>query len=306
MAEDSAPDVHLEVNAGLSVEKDGPDAKRDEVTDADDINPDAEKRDEKKEDKKEPEQKDDKPGEEPPADKGEKKVEGAEDDRLKAMETRLTNLERDKKNLQIALHKERQGKKSEKSKPDAEALTDEQLEKILEDNPDPKTALKVTRYMAEKIARGMKDTAIADVQTGQRSKAMENLLLERYPALADEGSDMRVEVDSEKEALGLKDHPYGDFFAVGSKVLQNLPAIIKEAYERGKKEALSVKADEKRGEKIKDADLTPKGKKSATGGVDSLTKEQKESAKQMGLTPSQMKVYANLVGKKPRTVAVEG
>ncbi len=305
-AEAEVPEVGLEINAGLSAKEEGQTDAGAKVENVDDIKPDAESSDkETKKETKPDAKKEEKPdGDEPPADKGDKKVEEA--DKLKAFETRLERLERDKKNLQIALHKERQGKKTaEKAKPE-DVLTDEQLEKIIEENPDPKTQLRVVRYMAEKIAKGMKDTAIADVNTTQRSKAMEKLLLDRYPALAEEGSDMRVEVDEAKEHLGIKDHPYGDFFAVGSKVLESLPQLLKNAYEKGKQDAISVKAEEKRGEKIKESDLTPKGKKSATSSVDSLTKEQQETAKQMGMSPSQMKVYAKLVGKSAKTVAVEG
>jgi hypothetical protein len=280
------PEVGLEINAGLTEDKEADPAE--DVKDVDDmLNGEKDEKDEKT-----------------PADKGEEKE--VEDPKLKTMEQRLTRLEEDKKNLKIALHKERQEKKAAKAAPDDPVLTDEQLEKILEENPDSATQLKVVRYMAEKIAKGERKTAIEDVNAGQRSREMNKLLLDRYPDLADEGSAMRVEIEETKENLGISDHPYGDFFAVGARVLENLPTILTNAYEKGKKEALGEKAELKRGEKINGGKLTPGGKKTAPSGVEGLTKEQNESATQMAMTPSQRKIYAQLVGKNTKTVSVEG
>jgi hypothetical protein len=285
------PEVNLTIDAGLPEKKEAVDSS---VTDVDDILESKEKGKEppvkKEEEKKEP-----LPGKE--------KEKPAEDDRFKTMETRLTRLEQDKKNLRIALHKERQGKKAE-TKEDV-TLSDEQLKNILKENPDdPDIQLKVTRYMAEKIAKGMKDTALSEVDVSQKSKAINKLLLDRYPALADEGSEMRTEIDEVKESLGIKEHPFGDAFAVGVRVVENLPTLLTNAYNKGKEAALGTVAEKKRGEKIDESKLSPKGSGKSSV-VTELTADQDGTAKQLNMTASQKKIYAKLVGKQPRTLSVE-
>jgi hypothetical protein len=243
-----------------------------------------------------------------PADKGEVKVE----DELKVLRQELDSLKTDKKNLQKALHGERQKLKERTKKESDVELTDEHLENIIRENTDPVTGvtdpkilLRVTRYMAERIARGEKDKAISEVDVSQKSRAVNNLLLERYPQLAEESSEMRIEIDQVKESLGLKDNPFGDAFAVGVRVVEKLPTILTNAYERGKKDALGVIAEEKRGDGIADSKLTPKGDGKSSSKDSGLTKEHLESANSLDLTASQKKIYAKLVGKNPRTVSVE-
>jgi hypothetical protein len=295
--EASRDEVSVIVDGGLSQDKTDQDDQKDGVTDVDNINASGDDKTDAKT-KAAPKEKD----AEKPADKGETKV---ATDEVKTLTQRLDRLETDKKNLQIALHKERQAKKGTQ-KAEETVLTDEQLERIIEENPgDPKIQLRVTRYMAEKIAKGMKDTAMSEVDVSQKSKAMNNLLLERYPQLSDESSDMRVEIDQVKESLGLANHPFGDAFAVGFRVFESLPTLLTNAYERGKKESLGTAAEKKRGDKIKDSELTPKGKGKPSADAEELSKEHADTAKQMNMTPSQMKIYKQLVGKQPRTLSVE-
>lgn len=293
------PEVGLTINEGLPEKKEGQAEPEKGVDDVDDLvtgddNPEG----------KETPKKEKKDGEEPPADKGEKKVETAAE---KALREENAILKEKKKNLERALHQERQGKKATaKEGKDETPLNDDQLIQILRDNPDPETQLRVARYVANLEAKKAKDIAIADVGTSQRSRAMNQFLSENYPSLYEDGSETRTDIDSVKVNLGIVDHPYGDFFAVGTRVLENLSKITKDAYERGKQDALAGKAEENRGKKIEEASLTPKGK--GTGGkngVEGLTKEQRETAKQMGMTPSQLKIYAQLTGKAARTVSVE-
>jgi hypothetical protein len=289
MAEDEVPEVNITVDEGLTETSEVKEGSE-RVENVDDIGTDLK---EKGGEKKPPEKK------EAPADKGESKVE--ED--IKAIRSELDSLKKDKKNLQIALHKERQGKK-EAPKDDV-VLTDKQLQSIIEENPDnPEVLLRVTRYMAEKIAKGEKAAAISEVDVSQKSKAVNKLLLDRYPALADDSSEMRTEIDQVKESLGIADSPFGDAFAVGVRVVENLPTLLTNAYEKGKKDALGTVAEKKRGDKIDDTKLSPKGSGKSTV-VTELTADQSSTAKQLNLSPSAAKIYAKLVGKQPKTLSVE-
>ncbi len=261
-------------------------------------------------------------GEESPK-KGEKAESGETDDKkggepkgkepapkkspeILALEQRLTTLETKKKNLEIALHKERQAKKATPKEEEA-ALTDDQLKKIMEENPDPDTQLRVMRYMAQQVAKGAKKDAIDEVTVSAKAKQMNAYLLQNYPALADESSDMRTEVDATKEALGFTDHPYGDYIATGVRVLENLPDILKQAYEKGKVAALGEGAEAARKAKIKGEELTPGGKRGGSeSGGDGLTASQKEAAKRMGLRGPALATYTKLVGRNARSITVEG
>lgn len=280
---------------------------KDSVTDADDLveesgddkdTGDTEKGKIKVSEKSDEEEKSDKT----PDDKGEKKV----DPKLSEFEQRLARLEKDKRDLQIALHKERQAKKAAPKKEEDAELSDEQLEQILRENPgDEKVWLRVQNYIAQRAAKRQKVEAIQEVNTSAIKQKLDGLILSRYPDLTIEGSEMRNEVEQVKSALGLSNHPYGDFFAVGTRVLETLPQIIKDAYEKGRADGISGKADERRKDKIKGDELTPSGGKKKSGGDAELSKDQSEAAKQMNLTASQKRIYKSLVGKSPRTVSVE-
>ena len=105
--------------------------------------------------------------------------------------------------------------------------------------------------------------------------------------------------------FGLNDHPLGDFYAAGAVALSSLPQIMKSEFERGKKEALGGKADEKRIEDIGKKTPADAGKKAGKS-AETLTDQAKATADQMEMTPGQRKIYAKMLGnKKLNTVSVE-
>jgi hypothetical protein len=162
-------------------------------------------------------------------------------------------------------------------------------------------------YMMNKTASEKKTEALNEVRVGQAKREMDAFLLERYPSLANDDSEMRVEVEQAKAKYGLTDHPYGDYFGVATRVMETLPDIIRQAYEKGKTDGMSHKADDKRREKISESDLTPSGKKKGDTTGD-LTPSQKETAKALGFKPGSTayKHYVSLVSaKSARGVYVE-
>lgn len=296
MPDDLTPEVNLSVNDGITEEKDAGEVSG-SVENVDDITPDK-----KEPDKKEPSQKEEPEKKSAPTGK---EKESAEENRFKEIEGKIARLEQDKKNLQKALHTERQ-KKKEPAKEDSVTLSDDQLLGIIKENPEnPEVLLRVVRYVSERAAKGEKAAAISEIDVSQKSKAVNNMVLERYPSLAEESSEMRTEIDAVKESLGLKDSPFGDAFAVGVKVVEQLPTLLRNAFEKGKAEALKDAAEKKRGDKIEDTKLTPKGKGKAADDADELTQDQSSTASQLGMTPSQKKIYAKLVGKQPKVLSVE-
>ena len=187
-------------------------------------------------------------------------------------------------------------------------LTDSQLEKLLEDantEGDTKVQLNVLKYLAQQISQGEAKEAVNAAEMSRKSDNYRGMLEERFPDIGDPNSDMRLDIDRVKADLNVADHPYGDMFAVGYRLFEDMDALIEASFEAGKEEGLKGTADEKRKQEIK-AKALPSSKKSPYKKTHGLTESQLETAKQMGLKPEQLPAYSKLVGKRPRTVSVEG
>jgi hypothetical protein len=244
-----------------------------------------------------------------PADEGVKSVEAQLkelQDKTSAYESQTKKLEQANKGLLKDLYKERQAKKEASAKKDdGPPLTDAQLQQILDENPgDTATMLKVVAYKSAQAAKEAKGTALDEVAENNRAKVANDFLLSRYPALADETSEMRQEVEQVKERFGLTNHKMGDLFAVGIRVAEDLPKIIQGAYEKGKADAIAIAANKKREGDIKNGELTPRGK--GKSDITSFSKTQADTANQMGLSKSQQAILATIKkGKAARSVVVE-
>ncbi|MCK4240810.1 MAG: hypothetical protein KAX30_04245 [Candidatus Atribacteria bacterium] len=222
----------------------------------------------------------------------------------KSWEEKIDKLEEDKKNLNTALHQARQDKKTIKTD-EAAPLTRSQLKQILEDNPsDVEAQFNVLEYLAEQKAKGVTSEAINATEVNRKKGELDNFLVERYPDIKKPDSDIRKEVDETKTVLGLNKHPYGDYFAIAARVLDELPDLLKKAYEDGKSGKSKKDIEDARTDAIKKGKLPP-SKKDSSKDTESLTKEQDETFTQMGLTDSQKKIAKKLVAKKIRTVSVE-
>ena len=82
----------------------------------------------------------------------------------------------------------------------------------------------------------------------------------------------------------------------------NVNEMLEKAKEEGRSEALKTKAESSRKEKIKSSKLTDTGSKTST--KVSLSNDQAETVKQIGLNKRQQNIYAQLV-KKGRTIHAE-
>jgi len=219
---------------------------------------------------------------------------------------RITDLEKEvekaKKAKSKAFYDLRQAKK-EGPESKAGQLSKAQIRQILADNKDdPDTLMNVVEYIAEQTAHGISSETVNAAEINRKKGELDGLLVDRYPDINEPGSDIRTEVDEAKKILGLDNHPYGDYFAVASRVLEDLPELLKDAYNKGKGETGET-AEDKRKKDIKSKQLPASKKAKAPGGE--LTGTQEETAKQMNMTPSQRKIYAKLAGNKARSVSVE-
>lgn len=208
------------------------------------------------------------------------------EDRMKAMESTVGRLERDKKNLQKALHEERQSKKG--SKGEEIELTDDQVLAIIEEHKgDAKVMLNAMKYYAAQEAKKAGKRAVDETELKGKKAEIDRLMKQRYPDIENEDSDIRKGINETKDALGINEHPFGDYFAAGVNVLNHLPQIVKHWYEQGKKAALDTKTEKARDKQIKDGDLTPSTKGKA-GDLDGT-----------GLSASQLEAAKRVFGPKP-------
>jgi hypothetical protein len=88
-------------------------------------------------------------------DKDDPKKNDPDDDPLKILQTQVTKLEGDKRNLNTALHQARQEKKQKKGDTDAgEQLTNDQIEELIREHADdPKVMTNIIGYIAEQSAK---------------------------------------------------------------------------------------------------------------------------------------------------------
>ncbi|MFH1641047.1 MAG: hypothetical protein ABIA66_03680, partial [Candidatus Omnitrophota bacterium] len=169
-----------------------------------------------------------------------------DDDIIKEVDTlksELEQLKEDKKNLNKALHSLRQEKKKDSVKADTGRLSEAQLKQIIEDNPeDTETQFRVLRYLAEEYSKGASKEAVNAAEISRTKTKLDDYLNEQYPEITEDGSDMRREVEEAKTGLALENHPFGDYLAVAARVLDAVPNLMKDAFEKGKAQGLGQKA----------------------------------------------------------------
>lgn len=234
----------------------------------------------------------------------EKKLTDLEFDKSE-LQNQLTSLEEEKKSWKVASYEARQKAKEAKPEKSEKPFTDANLRQILADNPDDsEIQFNVLKYMSEQAAKGISDKAVNAAEMNRKAETMNTRVQGRYPTILEPDSEMRRDVDKIKGDLGLEDHPYGDYFAVGVRVFEDLPDLLDYAYKSGKEDKLKDSAEEKRKQDIQSKKL-PSSKASTSKLSEGLTAGQEETAKQMGLTKEQIPLYQKLVGKKPRIVSVE-
>ncbi len=245
--------------------------------------------------------------EEPPGgakdtpEKPEKKEAPPADDPEKA------ELLRKNKELNRALHEERQKRKVATEKEEV-VLTDQQVLGLLEEyKDDPRTLLNVIKYQAQQAAKGETKKAVEDEGMKAKKAEADAYLSKSFPGLNEEGSELRAAVDKTKEYIGVKDHPLGDLVGVAVEYLRAGPVLMRQAYEKGVADAKAGKVEEARKGEIKETVLSPKGSPPGKKG-EASSADIADVAKRLGLkTPQQIALLKKLrAGNKIRTISVEG
>jgi len=296
---DDPPDDDPDKNKKVDQDKDEEEEEEEKEEDLDELFLDLDEKEEEEE-KKEAKKKADK-------DKIKKDKETEEDvKKLRSDIEAFKEKEKEWKRREYQGRKDREEKGLETDK-DAKPLTDAQLTKLLEtaeSEGDTHVKLNVLKYLAEQVSEGKVKKAVNASEMGRKAGELNAKLEKTFPGIADPTSDMRIDIDKTKEELGIADHPYGDMFAVGFRLFEDMDELLEASYEAGKEGALKDTVDKKRKELIKDKSL-PISKKSRKE-IEGLKPSYVETANQMDLTPGQLKYYKKLAGKKPRTVSVEG
>lgn len=233
-----------------------------------------------------------------PEEKKEEKKEPEIDSRFKEMESRMTRLEADKRDLQKALHEARQDKKKTK---EAEAsLSYEELQKIVKEHKDnPEVLLNAAAYYAKNLIRETKKDTVNEVEINNKKADLEKVLRSRIKDFDDENSQARQLINSTKEAFHIADHPFSDYLSAAVAVYSNLDQIREMFMEQGKQKVVAEQAEEKRKSSIKSTQAGPGGTKSSSSGGDrDLSPTELETAKRLGFTtPAKLKLYRSQILK---------
>lgn len=174
-----------------------------------------------------------------------------------ATDRKMAQMEGQIANLNKALHEARQSKKAATAE---DPLTDDQLEAIYaEHKDDPKTVLRIIKYMAQQQASGVAGKHIEAQRISQVKAGVDSYVFQAFPGITEDGSSFRKHIDGIKQKYGLGDHPLSDAASIGMDLLFNFPAILQRAREEGKQQALDIKAEEGRQGGIKANALLKKG-----------------------------------------------
>lgn len=191
-----------------------------------------------------------------------------------------------------------------KGKSEESPLTDAQIGQLFQEHKDdPETLYSLVNYMIKQGSQKAQDNAVEAAEISQRTKELNDGLVEAFPDLAKSDSELRVQVNETIDGLRLNDHPFKDFLAVSAMIHKDLEEIRKTAFEEGKKEALKENADKTRKKNATETNLTPPGKTGLKGSAGELPTNIKDVAKRLGLSKRGLEVYKNLV-KKPKTMEV--
>lgn len=222
------------------------------------------------------------------------------------LQTQITKLTEHTRNLNKALHEERQGKKKQ---PDGDKgdkpLTRSQLVALMaEHRDDPETMYQIMEYVADQKAQSVTGRRSEEDRVRSLKQSSESFLYTSFPDLTEEGSAFRGQINKVKDSYGLKDHPLGDLFAVGIDAVNNLPQIIANAKELGRKEVLGETAEGVRKTTITNNKLIPRGSNSRAGDA-APDASVLQVARQLGMNKRQMRIYQGLRSGNKKTMTVE-
>lgn len=222
----------------------------------------------------------------------------------------IDNLQKEINRLGYALRKDKKDEKKDKETP----FTKTQLMQLYKDHADePEVVFQIMEEMT-KIGK-IDATAAAEKSVDIKTKRadMDAMLERMYPDAKKEGTELHTGIQKAIEWAHLDGHPFAEHLAFGLLALKSLPDTIKKIKEDARAEALKTsqedlgkKAEDARKKGITESKPGSKGKSSDTTKAVSLTTDQMDSAKRLGLTSkAQLARYAKIIGAKSSTVHAE-
>jgi len=213
------------------------------------------------------------------------------------------------KNLNAGAYKMRKALEAKDTKDGDEdsKFTDAQLLGMMnEHKDDPAVMLQIMKHISKESGKKSEENAVDAAEIATTKKQVDSFITKNWPEINEDGSDLRRDVDEAKKMLRIEDHPYSDYLGIAAALVTNLPDMIAAAEERGKSAKIKDKNETNRKQGIKDNKLSSKGKKK--GAEVKLPAQAQATAKQLGLTKSQVKIYKQMLGtdkgKQPITVEV--
>ena len=225
---------------------------------------------------------------------------------LHTLETTVKDMKKHNSDLNGAVARYRKQVKElqENKKGDKEEqLSDDQLKQLMVEHADDKdTMFNIMKYMRDQGATQAGEK-MADLENVKKIKAFNDQNITKlFPEAAKEGSQARTTADQMKANLGLNEHPAGDFLALSSVLVAEIPDIQKQAYDQGRSDERAGKLEANRKKGIKDNSLDSVSGDKTKAKSSGMSGSMAETAKQMGLSKSATKIMEKLVSKKSKTV----
>lgn len=196
----------------------------------------------------------------------------------------VKSLRKKKSQLNKALHQARQKNKQTNSDEPVN-YSDEDLVGLVDRyKDDPAALLQIMRFVGTQSAKQQTDFANLE-KVKQNHDAY---VVDRWPEMADEDSELYQQANETKQALKLEDHPLGDYIALSTLICEALPDLQKVSYDQGVNDAKkgTVKANRQIETNIQKNKLTPSHKENVGG--ESMSAISRKVAKQMNLTKRQI------------------
>ena len=185
-----------------------------------------------------------------------------------------------------------------------EQFTDVQLKDMLEEHrDDPQVMLQIMKQVSKQASKSDAEAYTEAAEVSQRKKELDTHVLSTWPDIHNEGSQTHQDIEHAKEFLHVTDHPLGDFIGGAGMVYLQLDQMLEDARKDEREKILKTTTEEKRKESIKGNSLETGKKK---GGSKGLSAEYRSTAKQLNLSKSASKIYAEILkkGKQPAIVEV--
>ena len=185
-------------------------------------------------------------------------------------------------------------KSEEKPKEDKPTFTEAQLLQLMKEHADePEVLFNIMKEMQRQQTEGIEKNIEQRAHVQARRQELHSIAEGVFPGALKEDSNIYKDVVDTKEYLGLEKHPYGDFLALATMSMKNLPNLIANIREQVKKEMLPKASDDKRKESIKSTTPATEAKKEKP--KVEVTAGANETAKRLGMNERQFKRYQQIL-----------